>query len=209
MRQKIYCAIIGDINRSRSLPDRAKVQRRFAASIAKINTEFKGAIAAKFLITLGDEFQGLLAAPEVSYDLVRRFEDLMKPVPFAFGIGIGTISTPLRKESLGMDGQAFHRARNAIQQAKHKGRTMCYSFDGETELLVNGLVALMDKLWLRLTHRQQLIARLLQEGSQKDVARRLRVTPQVISKTKRSATIGELDEAAQALRHFLSQFNHP
>ncbi len=209
MRQKIYCAVIGDINRSRSLPDRARVQKRFTAAIGKINAEFKGAIAARFLITLGDEFQGLLASPGVSYDLVRRFEDLMRPVPFAFGIGIGTISTPLRKESLGIDGEAFHRARKALLQAKHKGRTICYSFDAETEPLVNGLVALMDKLWLRLTSRQQLIARLLKEGNQKEVARRLRVSPQLISKTKRSATIGELDEASAALRQFLAQFNQP
>lgn len=207
---KQYCAIIGDINRSRSLAGRAGVQRKFAAAVDSINKEFKTSTASKFLVTLGDEFQGLLATPEQSYDLVRRFQDLMRPVPFAFGVGIGTLSTPLRKDkALGMDGEAFHRARKALSEAKSRKRTVCYSFNSESEVLVNALIALMDKQWFRLTKRQRRIAQLLKEQSPKEVAQRLRISTQAISKTRRSAGMVELGEAADALRQFLKTLKQP
>jgi hypothetical protein len=210
MRQKTYCAIIGDINRSRSLPGRAKVQWNFAAAVKKINEEFKDAVASKFLVTLGDEFQGLLHTAEKSYDLVRRFEDLMEPTPFAFGVGIGTLSTPLRKDkALGMDGEAFHRARQALSDAKRLKRTLCYSFDSDKERVVNALVALMDRKWLRLTARQRQITQLLKDESAKEVARHLRISHQAISKAKQSGAMVELDEASAVLRQLLATVNQP
>ncbi len=208
MRQKTYCAIIGDINRSRSLLERAKVQRNFAAAIETINEEFKRSIASKFLVTLGDEFQGLLNTPEESYDLVRRFEDLMEPIPFAFGVGIGSLSTPLKKDSaLGMDGEAFHRARQALSDAKRLKRTLCYSFDSDKERVANALVALMDREWSRLTPRQRQINQLLKEQSPKEVARRLRISVQAISKAKRSSAVVEVEEASEVLRQLLATVN--
>ena len=210
MSQKTYCAIIGDINRSRSLENRAKVQRRFASAIDTINKEFKTSVASKFLITLGDEFQGLLVSAEQSYDLVRRFQDLMEPVPFAFGIGIGTLSTLLRKDkTLGMDGEAFHRARQALDESKHKKRTVNYSFNSGSEDIINALIGLMDKQWLRLTARQRRVVRLLKEQSAKEVSRRLRITTQAISKAKRSAGMVELEEAAEVLRKFMKNLKQP
>ena len=209
MKHKSYCAIIGDINRSRLLPGRARVQRNFVAAIETINNEYRSSIVSKFLVTLGDEFQGLLANAEESYALVKHFQDLMEPTRFAFGVGVGTLSTPLKREALGMDGEAFHRARKALIEAKHKKRTVCYSFSSESELLVNALVSLMDKQWLGLTSRQRRIARLLEEQSPKQVAQRLRISAQAVSKTKRSTALAELGEADEALRRFLKDLNQP
>jgi hypothetical protein len=203
MKQKTYCAIIGDINRSRSLSGRAKVQRRFASGVETINREFKNAIASRFLVTLGDEFQGLLRTPDESYSLVRRFQEVMDPVPFTFGVGIGSLSTPLRPEALGMDGEAFHRAREALREAKRRRRTLHYSFDGENEPVVNALVAVMDLAWLRLTPRQRQIVRFLKEHTQKEVARRLRISVQSISRSKHAAGVVALEEASAALRRLL------
>jgi hypothetical protein len=75
-----YCAIIGDINKSRTLERRARAQEKFKEAVAAINKEFKNDIASKFLITLGDEFQGLLKTPARSYHIVRRFQELTEPI---------------------------------------------------------------------------------------------------------------------------------
>lgn len=205
MKPRSYCAVIGDINRSRSIPDRARVQRKFRSAIEKINAEYRDSIAARFLVTLGDEFQGLLLRPDVSYDVVRRFEDLMKPVRFAFGVGVGTLSTPLRKEALGMDGKAFHRARRALDEAKHRNRTVFYILESDQDAAINAIVALMDVQWQRLTSRQKQVARLLKEQSPKDVARRLRISVQAVSKAKQSAGMVELEEAGEVLRRLLQK----
>ena len=49
-----YCALIGDINRSRELPQRARVQRAFQLAIGKVNQEFRDEIASNFVLTIGD-----------------------------------------------------------------------------------------------------------------------------------------------------------
>jgi len=46
----------------------------------------------------------------------------MDPVLFSFGLGVGRLSTPLKKTALGMDGEAFHRARAVLSQAKKARR---------------------------------------------------------------------------------------
>jgi hypothetical protein len=108
-----------------------------------------------------------------------------------------------------MDGEAFHRARTALKEAKRRRRTVYYSFDSEAEVLFNALIALMYKQWLRLTVRQKRIAQLLKDQSPKDVARRLRISTQAISKTKKSAAMVELEEAADALRQSLQKLKQP
>lgn len=65
-----YCAIIGDINESRKLEKRGAVQKIFERAVEQINKTYQDEIASKFLITTGDEFQGLLQTPAKSYHLV-------------------------------------------------------------------------------------------------------------------------------------------
>lgn len=117
-----YCAIIGDINKSRQLEKRGMVQKKFEKAVEFINTEYKSEIASKFLITIGDEFQGLLHTPAKGYQIMRHFREIMEPVQFSFGADIGTLATPVApKAAIGMDGECFHRARAALQHAKKNG----------------------------------------------------------------------------------------
>ncbi len=197
-----YCAIIGDIRHSRQLPRRGAVQKRFAGSIEKINREFRKDIASSFLITLGDEFQGLLVSPAESYRLVRRFQELMDPVAFSFGVGVGTLSTPLEKQAVGMDGEAFHRARAALEKAKKSRRQLLCSFDSPTLDLVNALIGLLDDRWHRLTDRQKQIRRLLGElPGQKEVGRRLRISQPAVSRV--ASSLRTMSEAERVLNEFL------
>jgi DNA-binding CsgD family transcriptional regulator len=201
-----YCAIIGDINRSRDLPHRARVQRAFQRAIEHINTEFRDEIASDFVLTIGDEFQGLLRSAKKGYRLVRRFAELMEPVDFAFGMGIGPLSTPLRKEAaLGMDGEAFHRARAALVTAKKEKRSLVLDFDHPSLPLANALLALMERDWARLTPRQKEIIHLVAKyGNQSVVARKLGISQPAVSKSVSSSLADRLAEAEEALGGFLS-----
>ncbi len=58
-----------------------------------INTKYHSVIAAKFTITLGDEFQGLLSSPEVLMDIVDYIKVHLHPIKVRFGIGFGDMST--------------------------------------------------------------------------------------------------------------------
>lgn len=200
-----YCAIIGDIRRSRSLPRRARVQQRFADAIDAINREFRKEIASKFLLTLGDEFQGLLHSASASYRLVRRFQELMAPVDFCFGIGVGTLSTPLKPEALGMDGEAFHRARAALEKARKSKRDILYELNSPSLDLLNAIIGLIGHERRRMTARQQQILRLMEETErQQTVARRLRISQPAVSKVVSS--LRHVLEAEEAVQRFLQAY---
>lgn len=202
-----YCAIIGDINKSRQLERRGAVQKKFEKAVALLNKEFKKEIASKFLITIGDEFQGLLHSAAKSYEIVRHFQDVMEPVAFSFGIGIGTLATPLApKAALGMDGECFHRARAALQRAKKEKKKLCYEFDDPAVVLVNALVSSLDKQWEILNDTQRSILRLREKNlSQFAIAKKLGITKQAVSKAIASAALKEMEQANAALNVFLQQ----
>lgn len=85
-------------------------------------------MAAKFLITLGDEFQGLLVKPNHLLEIIDDIQREIYPVRLRFGVGIGKITTQISPEAaIGSDGPAFYAARNIIesiheQEKKEKNR---------------------------------------------------------------------------------------
>ncbi len=116
-----YLAIIGDIVDSKHVPKRADLQKKLAAALRKINDR-KPLPASPFTITLGDEFQAVYkGADSLFLDIFSILAEI-HPVEARFGVGVGELSTPLNaKQALGMDGPAFHRAREAITVLKKSG----------------------------------------------------------------------------------------
>jgi hypothetical protein len=205
MRDPVYCTIIGDIDRSREIANRGEVQRRFEESLATINRDFKAGIASEFLVTLGDEFQGVLSAPGESLRIVRHLQSMMSPVLLSFGIGIGTLDTALKPVALGIDGEAFHRSREALGEAKAEGGgRVVYSFDGPGAKLVNFLVLFSDRRLAKVS-RTTLKVHGMMKGrmSQVEVAKALGLTQQGVSRALRSKAFQEVVQIEDSLREFL------
>lgn len=114
-----YLALIGDIIDSRHLNDRESVQKKLEAVLDQINIHYSDSIKAKFLITIGDEFQGLLLPTSEAYMITITILEQMHPVKIRFGLGYGGISTSLKETAIGMDGTAFYAARQALEQLKN------------------------------------------------------------------------------------------
>src|SRR5258708_10078120 len=76
----------------------------------------------RIVITLGDEFQGLLPSatpiPDLMWDIEHRFSARNLRV----GMGLGVLHTPIQKEAINVDGPALHFARTRIQTAHEKRR---------------------------------------------------------------------------------------
>ena len=114
-----YIAVIGDIRHSKRLKDRQEVQRQLSAVLEEINRNCGGKLASKFMITLGDEFQGLLETGAEPVWIIDKIEREMYPVKLRFGIGAGEIVTSINAEMpLGADGPAYYGARDAIEELK-------------------------------------------------------------------------------------------
>lgn len=116
----MYFAIIGDIIDSKSISNRFEVQQKLTDLLNEINRIYSDHIAANFIITLGDEFQGLLYSSENLFKIIDIIKLKMYPVRIRFGVGIGEISTNINRQmAIGADGPAYHYARNMIDEIKH------------------------------------------------------------------------------------------
>ena len=111
----MYFAVIGDIISSREIDDRKQLQKHLNAILDEINHSYSEDIASQFVITLGDEFQGLLKKADHLLEITDKIKFLLEPVEVRFGIGVGGMETEIiRETSVGADGPAYWCARKAI-----------------------------------------------------------------------------------------------
>lgn len=81
-----------------------------------MNSIYNNDISAKFLITLGDEFQGLLEITAPILEMIKYIQREIYPIKLRFGVGIGNVSTLINHEAaIGADGPAFYAAREMIE----------------------------------------------------------------------------------------------
>lgn len=85
-----YFAVIGDLVGSRSLnpQDRVQVKKRFQTVLDGVNERFKDQIVSQFLITVGDEAQGILYYPNYCYHIIRKIQIELAPTKIVFGLGV-------------------------------------------------------------------------------------------------------------------------
>lgn len=205
-----YVAIIADIVDSRSISgvQRRALQQRIELVLTEINREFAPAIAAKFLITVGDEFQGLLRSAAVIPQLMRRLDTSLPDITLRSGVGYGTIDTELRASAVGMDGPVWHAARAAIEEAKRGDRLggVFQGFGPGEDLVHNGFARVLHLLRARLTDKQrQLMDALLAGQSQKQLSRSTGVSKQAVSKQARAAGVEAYREGELAWRSVLER----
>lgn len=190
-----FAAVIGDIKDSRHLENRKEVQVHLQEILDRLNEKYKDHIVSKFLITLGDEFQGLLCGGEHILDMVNEIRMEMYPVRLRFGIGFGQITTDINSEmALGADGPGYYRAREAVELLKEREKKnrpvlaeLCLRLDEkdqEKEILLNTVFDLMYVVESGWTERQRetIWDMLLYGDGQQNTARRLSISQPTVQK---------------------------
>ncbi len=169
-------------SRSITRAERPRAQQQFQKFVDGLNERFKKALLSRFAITLGDEFQGLIAEPEAIVDVIWRVETEFPFRTLRLGFGYGAIDTAIPKMAINVDGPALHQARAAIEEAKKKKRLGgVFRGDGIAEAELNGFARLLWFHRARRTEQQLKVMGLLRDGlSQVEVARRLRQSPQAV-----------------------------
>ncbi|MBI9050827.1 MAG: hypothetical protein JEZ00_15510 [Anaerolineaceae bacterium] len=113
-----YLVLIADIAASRKIINRRKIQDDLLRILGKLNLN-NGSIISPYTITLGDEFQAVFSSAQFIFHDVFRILSELFPEKVRFSFGIGRISTEIiRESSIGMDGPAFHVARDGIEKLK-------------------------------------------------------------------------------------------
>ncbi len=180
---RLYAAVNADLALSRRLTDRRSVQRRLLGLATHLNAEFAPDLAAHFMITLGDEIQGLLSDPTRFPAIVSRIHAEFRPQAITIGGGIGEVATRLSPRVTEMDGSAFVNARTAVERAKKK-RLEVVVVSGEPDLdeNVNTIYALMTGIQARWTLKQWERVNLYRKFQSIElVARKAGVTKQAVS----------------------------
>jgi len=115
-----YAALMIDLKDSRKYADaeRSAIQHYWAAATKILNRMFRDAMKYEVDITSGDQIQGLFYRPEAAYLYYRLISICLHPIQTHAGIGVGSCNIQLEhKNTGGQDGEAYHAAKAASDQA--------------------------------------------------------------------------------------------
>lgn len=110
------------------------LQKEFSKLIERINKEFQTQLKSPLTITLGDEFQGVIADFQTSVQVIIKIEEekweLDYPILIRYSLGLGEISTPLNNEiAFGMLGEGLANVRNSLTKLKDKDQRIILTGD--------------------------------------------------------------------------------
>ena len=213
LEDHLYMAIIGDIKDSRLIKDRNDVQVKLKNILQAVNEKYETDIASKFIITLGDEFQGLLSAGKNVMPIIFEIERNMYPVKIRFGIGVGEISTAIDYEqAIGADGPVYYKAREAIERLKQDERKKqtadadirveSVNANQSTIMLINAILLLMTAIKDSWSERQRQTIWVMMEyqGGQVDAAQRLGIKQSSVQKNLMSGKFYSYKEAMKTVK---------
>jgi hypothetical protein len=203
-----YLVLIGDIIASRELPARAQFQRRLKTMLQGVNGRRKS-LVSPYTLTLGDEFQAVYREADTVFADVFSLLAEIAPVRARFALAIGKIVTPINpSQSIGMDGSAFHRARELLDRLKTGHRLLgVRAGNDEWPLPTAALAVLSGQITGWRNNRLKLFARLLAGEPTVELARRTGITTRAVNKNIRAADLDEwkriLDEVTRLLNEAL------
>ena len=195
----MYYAIIGDIINSKGIGNRIEFQKKLGGVLTQINSVYEDDIAANFLITLGDEFQGLLKSPGHILEIIEKIKFSVYPVKIRFGIGMGEIHTEInRKMAIGADGPAYYHARNMVNELKalekgkmNTGANIKFGAKGKAPVLdlINTTLSLCSYIESKWTQKQR---ELIEESifcrmSQREIAAKFNLSQSSVQRRFKSA----------------------
>ncbi|RLD14233.1 hypothetical protein DRI50_05755, partial [candidate division KSB1 bacterium] len=149
--------INGDIKASRKMRrmERYEWQLFLKSSIVQLNEQYSAEIDVPFMITKGDEFQGVLKHLADVNEIICKFEQLTYPLQVRFGVGYGNIQKMGSRITIEMDGPSFHRASKALEIAKQKKRVVWFNTAAQDfDLTVNTIYQLIfaiKKKWSKIS----------------------------------------------------------
>jgi predicted DNA-binding protein YlxM (UPF0122 family) len=198
-------ALIGDIVSSRKIKNRSEVQSKLETLFGKLNKK-NIALASPFTITLGDEFQALYYKADNIFKDIWLILTVLYPEKVKFSIGIGNLSTKLNKiQSIGMDGSAFHNARQGLNELKKLPFLINIIADSNNLALEKQSLFLISHMLKKWKQTRLTILNLLYEGySTKEISRKLKISEQAVYK---NINAGELDTIIKIVTEISNRLN--
>jgi hypothetical protein len=208
MAKEMHVVLIADVVRSSA---RKNLRATLAQSLELATREHRRSrwIDLPYAVTAGDEFQTLLgkgaSIPEVIFDLRVRFW----PLRLRMGIGIGAVSERIERPVNRMGGEAFQRARRAIEAIKDEHskyevltafRTGNETFDSTANLIYG----LQDTLLLEVTRKQwSSIQAYRRAGDIRSAARKLRLDESTVSRNLKRSHFWQMQDTIAGMEKLI------
>lgn len=211
---RTHCVILADVVASRSIDEFRSIRDD---RLTRLSTDHRGRglVATDYAVTSWDEFQNVVDRPahlpRVIWDLRCAFH----PLSLWIGVGFGTIEEmPRNGEPLnvGATGEAFERARQAMDHLKDRGAAkypLLTAFAGADPLPVEMLEVayrLHDTLIRKITDRQwETILVQRETQSSTETARRLEIDESTVSRNLRRGSWWQIQDTLDRLPKILEK----
>ena len=168
--------------------------------LARITHPF---LETTFTMSRGDEIQGVCRGALEAPELARWLRYHCRPLILRLGIGIGVPPEEKAVSSWDMSGEAFFRARAALERLKagKSPRTLVVSGDEQVDAMANALFELMDATSSRWTAGQwEAVAAYERKGTYEAAGTVLGIALQNVEKRCRAARWPSVRTGEAALR---------
>ena len=169
-------------------------------------------IRLPYSITAGDEFQTVAASPQCVPALLLDLRRSFRPLSLRVGIGLGGISDRVQAPVNRLGGEAFQRARKAMDRLKADNLfrfdtlTAFSSRDSRFDAAINLLYGLHDTLVLKIKKKQwDAISAFLDQQNLEGAARRLRLDSSTVSRNLKRGYYWQLLETAKVASALLER----
>jgi hypothetical protein len=209
--ERIWQVLIADLKSSREIAarERTEVDRALRRAVGQVARHFAGRFRLDPEVLRGDEVQAVLrrdapALTILTYLRARLASAAGRRIELRAGIGRGSVQRLSARGPFASEGQAFHRARAALDRARQAGGTRRTSWaTGETRFddVANAILGLTDAFVTRWTIPQwEAIAGRIEGKGLDAIARAERVAFQSVSKRLRAASWNEIEQAMDLLQ---------
>jgi len=210
MKRKFY-VLLGDVISSRRIMDRERFQKKNEEILEKINTVYVEDIFADFKILKGiDEIGGVLSTMSNIYKIINEILEQFHPNLIRFVLIFDYIDTGIESFDISkMDGPAFHKASDTMNTLKKSKLMFEMSVsDKMIDTAITGqinLILLTKKNWSLKQHK--IVREYKCTNNQDDVAKKLGITQQAVSKTLNKVMWKEIFLIEEKLNYIIDDYS--
>lgn len=206
--------LIADIEASRKIgeKEREDFQQRLENILNDLNEQANDdtGLISPYTVTLGDEFQAVFKKANHIFIHMFKIMVALHPVAVRFSLGTGNITTPINSEqAIGMDGPAFHEAREGMDILKKSGYLFYIRIEGEDNLnlkIINGSLKLLSKQIRSWNKKRLAILHMLKEGyDYKAISEELDISKSAFYKNKEAGSLDVIDDLSNDIAKFINQ----
>ncbi|MEM9029476.1 MAG: SatD family protein [Pseudomonadota bacterium] len=198
--------LMADVVGSRSHTGSA-LQAQLNDAVANVNADFADSILSPFVVTLGDEFQGVVVSLSAALTIVRHLErdrwTRQRPFRLRYSYVFGLIETDINPDiAHGMLGPGLTRARDQLsQKSRNRRRFEFETGDPDGDAVLAELFTAVDGLSRRWSVKDaNVIATLLDIDDDTEAARALGKDRSLIWRRRQNLLIREYQAVWSAIQ---------